>query len=87
LSDPDARVIAVERRDRLAWFAVGHLQAALSAHDRRIVIADAGETADDRARKVIEVQTGMCARCVAAVVPAIGRRALTAAKRNPGEAA
>lgn len=37
LSDPDARVIVVEHRDRLARFGVEHLEAALSAQGRRIV--------------------------------------------------
>lgn len=35
LSDPDARVIVVEHRDRLARFGVEHLEAALSAQGRR----------------------------------------------------
>jgi putative resolvase len=88
LSDPDARVIVVEHRDRLARFGVEHLEAALSAQGRRIVVADPGETTDDLVRDMIEVWTGMCARLY-------GRRgarnramrALTAAKREPGEAA
>jgi len=88
LSDPDARVIVVEHRDRLARFGVEHLEAALSAQGRRIVVADPGETTDDLVRDMIEVLTSMCARLY-------GRRgarnramrALTAAKREPGEAA
>jgi putative resolvase len=88
LSDPDARVIVVEHRDRLARFGVEHLEAALGAQGRRIVVADPGETTDDLVRDTIEVLTGMCARLY-------GRRgarnramrALTAAKRDPGEAA
>ena len=44
LSDPDAKVIVVEHRDRLARFGVEHLEAALSAQGRRIVVADPGET-------------------------------------------
>lgn len=40
LSDPDARVIVVEHRDRLARFGVEHLEAALVAQGRRIVVAD-----------------------------------------------
>lgn len=88
LSDPDAKVIVVEHRDRLARFGVEHLEAALSAQGRRIVVADSGETTDDLVRDVIEVLTSMCARLY-------GRRgarnramrALTATKRGPGEAA
>jgi putative resolvase len=87
LSDPDARVIVVDRRDRLARFGVEHLQAALSAQGR-FVVADPGETTDDLVREVVGVLASMCAR-------RYGRggarnralRALTAAKRNPGAAA
>jgi putative resolvase len=88
LSDPDAKVIVVERRDRLARFGLEHLEAALSAQGRRIVVADPGETTDDLVRDMIEVLTSMCARLY-------GRRgarnramrALTATKHGPGEAA
>ena len=88
LSDPDARVIVVEHRDRLARFGVEHLEAALAAAGRRIVVADPSETTDDLVRDMIEVLTSMCARLY-------GRRgarnramrALTAAKREPGQAA
>ena len=52
LSDPDARVIVVEHRDRLARFGVEHLEAALSAQGRRIVVADPGETTDDLVRDI-----------------------------------
>ncbi|CMQ97358.1 IS607-like element IS1535 family transposase [Mycobacterium tuberculosis] len=85
LSDPDARVIVVEHRDRLARFGGEHLEAALSAQGRRIVVADPGETTDDLVCDMIEVLTGMCARLY-------GRRgarnramrAVTEAKREPG---
>jgi len=87
LSDPDATVIVVEVGDRLACFGVEHLQAALTGQGRRIVVADPGETTDDLVRDMIEVLTGMWARlygrrgaCNRAV------RALTAAKREPGQA-
>ena len=87
LSDPDAKVIIVEHRDRLARFGVEHLEAALSARGRRIVVADPGETTDDLVRDMIEVLTRMCARLY-------GRRgarnramrAVTATKREPGAA-
>lgn len=55
-------VIVVEHRDRLARSGVGHLGAALAARGRRVLVADAGETADDVVRDMIEVLTGMCAR-------------------------
>jgi putative resolvase len=89
LSDPCVSVIVVEHRDRLARFGVEHLQAALAAQGRRIVVVDDGETTDDLVRDMIEVLTSMCARLY-------GRRgarnralrAVTAAKQpEPVEAA
>lgn len=85
LSDPDATVIVVEHRDRLARLGVEHLQAALAAQGRRIVVADPGEATDDVVRDMIEVLTWMCARLY-------GRRgarnramrAVTATRREPG---
>ncbi|MCZ9635303.1 IS607 family transposase [Rhodococcus sp. BH5] len=62
LSDPSASVVVVEHRDRLARFGVEHLEAALSAQGRRIVVTDEGETEDDLVRDMIEVLTSMCAR-------------------------
>jgi putative resolvase len=87
LSDPSASVVVVEHRDRLARFGVEHLDAALGAHGRRIVVADAGETTDDLVRDMIEVLTSMCARLY-------GRRgarnramrAVTATKQEPEKA-
>ena len=87
LSDPSASVVVVEHRDRLARFGAGHLEAALSAHGRKVVVADPGETADDLVRDMIEVLTFMCARLY-------GRRgarnramrAVTAARHEAAEA-
>lgn len=62
LSDPSAKVVVVEHRDRLARFGVEHLEAAFSAQGRRIVVTDDGETEDDLVRDMIEVLTSMCAR-------------------------
>jgi putative resolvase len=62
LSDPSASVVIVEHRDRLARLGVEHLEAALSAQGRRILVADQGETTDDLVRDMIEVLTAMCAR-------------------------
>ena len=88
LSDPSATVVVVEHRDRLARFGVEHLEAALGAHGRRIVVADSGETTDDLVRDMIEVLTSMCARLY-------GRRgarnramrAVAATKAEPGQVA
>jgi putative resolvase len=62
LSDPDAKVIVVERRDRLARFGVQHLEAALCAQGRRIVLAEPGERTDDLVRDMLDVLTSMCAQ-------------------------
>jgi putative resolvase len=86
LSDPSASVVIVEHRDRLARFGVEHLEAALGAHGRRIVVADSGETIDDLVRDMIDVLTSMCAGLY-------GRRgarnramrAVTATKAEPGQ--
>jgi putative resolvase len=75
LSDPDAKVIGVEHRDRVARFGVKQLEAALGAQGRRVVVADAGETTDDLVR---DGRRGGQNRVM---------RALTAATREPGAAA
>jgi putative resolvase len=84
LADPQATMIVAERRDRLARFGVEHLEAALSAQGRRLVLIESGETSDDLVRDMIEVLTGFCTRLY-------GRRgarnramrALTCARRPP----
>jgi putative resolvase len=52
----------VEHRDRLARFGVEHLEAALSAGGRRVLVADEGEVDDDLVRDMTEVLTWFCAR-------------------------
>jgi putative resolvase len=52
----------MEHRDRLARLGVEHLEAALSAQGRKVIVTDRGETADDLVRDMIEVLTSMCAR-------------------------
>jgi putative resolvase len=85
LSDPDAKVIVVEHRDRLARWGVEYRQAALAAQGRWIVVVDPGESTSDLVRDMIEVLTSMCVRrygrrgaCNRAM------RALTAIEREPG---
>jgi putative resolvase len=46
----------------LARFGVEHLQAALAAHGRTVVVLDDAELDDDLVRDVTEVLTSMCAR-------------------------
>jgi len=62
LSDPEAAVIVVEHRDRLARFGVEHLEAVMSASGRRLVVLDPSENTDDLVRDITEVLTSMCAR-------------------------
>lgn len=62
LADPDASVIVVEHRDRLARFGVEYIVAALSAQGRTVRIVDDGEVDDDLVRDMTEVLTSFCAR-------------------------
>jgi putative resolvase len=83
LADAQVATIVVEHRDRLARFGLEHLEAALAAQGRRILVLDPAEISDDRVRDMVEVLTSFCARLY-------GRRgarnralrALTAAKRS-----
>jgi putative resolvase len=84
LSDPDATVIVVEHRDRLARFGVEPLETALNGQGHRIVVVDPAETTDDLVRGMIEVLTSMYGRRGARNR---AMRALTAAKREPGQSA
>jgi putative resolvase len=88
LADPQATTIVVEHRDRLARFGVEHLEAALAAQGRRLLVVEPGETSEDLMRDMLEVLTGFCARLH-------GRRgarnralrAITCAKQPPGAGA
>lgn len=62
LADPRATTIIVEHRDRLSRFGAEHLEAALSAQGRRVLVVDEGEAADDLVRDMTEVLTSFCAR-------------------------
>jgi putative resolvase len=85
LADPTATAVVVERRDRLARFGVEHLEAALAAQGRRIVVADPGETTDDLVQDMIGVLTSMCAHLYGSRgARNRAMRAVTAAKHEPG---
>ncbi|MEU6012838.1 IS607 family transposase [Streptomyces sp. NPDC047515] len=62
LADPGVGTIVVEHRDRLARFGIEHLEAALSASGRRLLVLDPAETADDLVRDITEILTSMCVR-------------------------
>ena len=87
LSDPSAGVVVVERRDRLARFGTEHLEAALAAHGRKVVVADPGASADDLVREMTGVLTSMCARLYRRRgARNRAMRAVTAAGRGTAEA-
>jgi putative resolvase len=62
LADPTVGTVVVTHRDRLARFGVEHLQAALSAQGRQIMVVDDVDTDDHLVRDMVEVLTSLCAR-------------------------
>ena len=62
LADPTIDTIIVEHKDRLARFGVEHLQTALGATGRRIIIVDPGEVEDDLVRDMTDLMTCLSAR-------------------------
>jgi len=62
LGDPAVGTVVVEHRDRLGRMNTELVEAALSAHGRRLVVIDQGEMEDDLVRDMVEVLTSFCAR-------------------------
>ncbi len=62
LADPGVQTVVVERRDRLGRMNTELVEAALSAHGRRLVVLAPDEVDDDLVRDVTEVLTSFCAR-------------------------
>lgn len=62
LADPGVQTVVVEHRDRLGRMNTELVEAALSAHGRRLVILDPDEVNDDLVRDITEVLTSFCAR-------------------------
>jgi putative resolvase len=62
LADPNVSAVVVEHRDRLARMNAELVEAALSAHGRRLVVLDDGEVEDDLVADMVEVLTSFCAR-------------------------
>ncbi|MDX3234031.1 IS607 family transposase [Streptomyces sp. ME19-01-6] len=62
LADRDVTCVVVEHKDRLGRMNVELVEAALSAHGRRLVVLDDGEAEDDLVRDMVEVLTSFCAR-------------------------
>jgi putative resolvase len=62
LADPKVATVVVEHRDRLGRMNTELVEAALSAHGRRLVVLDSGEVTDVLVRDMVEVLTSFCAR-------------------------
>ncbi|MDS1272714.1 IS607 family transposase, partial [Lipingzhangella sp. LS1_29] len=62
LADAEVTTIVVEHRDRLARFGVEHLESALNASGRRLVVLEDDGTDNDLVRDMTEVLTALCAR-------------------------
>ncbi|MHB2023606.1 MAG: IS607 family transposase [Mycobacteriales bacterium] len=62
LADPKVTVVVVEHRDRLARMNAELVEAALSAHGRRLVVVESGEVDEDLVPEMTEVLTSFCAR-------------------------
>ena len=62
LADPRVRTVVVERRDRLGRMNTELVEAALSAHGRRLVVLDPSGAEDDLVRDMTEILTSFCAR-------------------------
>lgn len=62
LADPAVTMVVVEHRDGLGRMNVELVEAALSAHGRRLVVLDDGEVEDDLVRDMLEMLTLFCAR-------------------------
>lgn len=62
LSDPSVGAIVVEHRDRLGRMNTELVEAALSAHGRRLIVMDESELDDDLVQDMVDVLTSFCAR-------------------------
>jgi putative resolvase len=62
LADPGVQTVAVGHRDRLGRMSTALVEAALSAHGRRLLVLDPEELDDDLVRDVTEALTSFCAR-------------------------
>ena len=62
LHDRTIGTVIVEHRDRLCRFGFEYVEAALAAHDCRVVVMDDEELEDALVRDVTEVMTSLCTR-------------------------
>jgi putative resolvase len=61
LADPAVTVVVAGHRDRLGRMNTELVEAALSAHNRRLVVLDDSEVTGDLGRDMVEVLTSFCA--------------------------
>jgi len=62
LKDKKNATILAEHRDRVSRFGFAYIESALSAQNRKILIADATEIESDLVQDMVEVLTSFCAR-------------------------
>lgn len=62
LGNPEVKTIVVEHRDRLMRFGFEYVESALAAQNRKVVVVDTEEVADDVVRDLHEIIVSMCAR-------------------------
>jgi putative resolvase len=62
LSNPNARTILVERRDRLLRFGSEYLEAALAIQGRKIVLTELSDAKDEVTEDMVDVFASFCLR-------------------------
>ena len=62
LSTTQASIILVEHRDRLTRFGFDYVEAALKSNNRKILVIDDNEVADDVVRDLHEIIVSLCSR-------------------------
>jgi putative resolvase len=62
LADSAVQTVVVTHPDRLAWMNAELVEAARSAHGRRLMVLDDGEATDDVLGGMVQVLTGWCVR-------------------------
>lgn len=62
LADNSINIIIVEHKDRLTRFGFDHIAAALSAHNRKLIVINETDSKVELVQDFIDVVTSMCAR-------------------------
>jgi putative resolvase len=78
--------VVVEHRDRLGPMNTELVDAALSAHGRRLVALDSGEVTEDLVRDMLEVLTFFVPGCIRRSARNRAIKALRCAQRDLGPA-